>query len=228
MIAAPDAVPDDGLLEVGAIGERPEAPLPARARRRSSRASTSRRSRSRRGALLEVEIEADRPFSVYADGDPVAELPATLRVLPARADRDRPARRLAVIRARTPPARPSARSGPRPLRSGGLSRRSGRGGAPRCPAAMLLRMAPDAIARLGARLERRQRRSSAPPTARRPPPGCSPRRSRRPAAGRSTTAPVEHELGRCDGAARPGGHRGAVRGRRGMAAADGPRRSTRA
>ena len=30
----------------------------------------------------EVRIAADRPFAVYADGDPVAELPATVRVLP--------------------------------------------------------------------------------------------------------------------------------------------------
>jgi YegS/Rv2252/BmrU family lipid kinase len=30
-----------------------------------------------------VEISADRPFTIYADGDPLAVLPATLRVLPA-------------------------------------------------------------------------------------------------------------------------------------------------
>jgi len=30
----------------------------------------------------EVEITADRPFAVYADGDPLADLPATIRVLP--------------------------------------------------------------------------------------------------------------------------------------------------
>jgi YegS/Rv2252/BmrU family lipid kinase len=30
----------------------------------------------------EVEIRADRPFAVYADGDHVADLPATIRVLP--------------------------------------------------------------------------------------------------------------------------------------------------
>jgi YegS/Rv2252/BmrU family lipid kinase len=30
----------------------------------------------------EVRIEADRPFAVYADGDHLADLPATLRVLP--------------------------------------------------------------------------------------------------------------------------------------------------
>jgi diacylglycerol kinase family enzyme len=31
----------------------------------------------------EVEIRAARPFTLYADGDPVAELPVTLRVAPA-------------------------------------------------------------------------------------------------------------------------------------------------
>jgi YegS/Rv2252/BmrU family lipid kinase len=31
----------------------------------------------------EVEISADRPFAVYADGDLIADLPATLRILPA-------------------------------------------------------------------------------------------------------------------------------------------------
>ncbi len=30
-----------------------------------------------------VELDADRPFTVYADGDPLTVLPATLRVLPA-------------------------------------------------------------------------------------------------------------------------------------------------
>ena len=29
----------------------------------------------------ELTISADRPFTVYADGDPIAELPATLRAL---------------------------------------------------------------------------------------------------------------------------------------------------
>ena len=30
----------------------------------------------------EVEISADRPFAVYADGDHLADLPASIRVLP--------------------------------------------------------------------------------------------------------------------------------------------------
>ncbi len=31
----------------------------------------------------EVRISADRPFALYADGDPIAQLPATVRTLPA-------------------------------------------------------------------------------------------------------------------------------------------------
>jgi YegS/Rv2252/BmrU family lipid kinase len=34
----------------------------------------------------EVRIEADRPFAVYADGDHITDLPATLRVLPRALD----------------------------------------------------------------------------------------------------------------------------------------------
>ena len=31
----------------------------------------------------EVRVSADRPFTVYADGDPIGELPITLRAVPA-------------------------------------------------------------------------------------------------------------------------------------------------
>ena len=30
----------------------------------------------------EVTFEADRPFTAFADGDPIADLPATFRVVP--------------------------------------------------------------------------------------------------------------------------------------------------
>ena len=43
----------------------------------------------------EVVIEADRPFAVYADGDHLTDLPATIRLLP---------RALSVIAPETPPA----------------------------------------------------------------------------------------------------------------------------
>jgi len=81
MFIAPDAELDDGLLDVvwtaqvsklrclvnlpkvfkGTHVEEPEVTV-----RRAS----------------EVRIEADRPFAVYADGDHLADLPATVRVLP--------------------------------------------------------------------------------------------------------------------------------------------------
>ena len=38
----------------------------------------------------EVRIEADRPFAVYADGDHIADLPATVSLLPRALRRDRP------------------------------------------------------------------------------------------------------------------------------------------
>jgi diacylglycerol kinase family enzyme len=35
----------------------------------------------RRGA--EVRVSADRPFTVYADGDPIGNLPIVMRAVPA-------------------------------------------------------------------------------------------------------------------------------------------------
>jgi YegS/Rv2252/BmrU family lipid kinase len=81
MFVAPDAQLDDGLLDVvmysrgtkrrfllnltkcfqGRLQESPSVHV-VRAR--------------------EVRISADRPFTMYADGDPIAELPATIRVHP--------------------------------------------------------------------------------------------------------------------------------------------------
>jgi YegS/Rv2252/BmrU family lipid kinase len=82
MLLAPDASLEDGALDVVLIA-------------RSSRLHYARgllkvfkgthiedpQIRVLRGA--EVHVTADRPFVVYADGDPVGELPMTIRVLPA-------------------------------------------------------------------------------------------------------------------------------------------------
>ena len=75
---------------------------------RSSRASISRRWRSGRGRRPRCMIEADRPFSVYADGDPVAELPATDSHPPERPAGDRAAR-LGTVSAPVPRAPGSGR-----------------------------------------------------------------------------------------------------------------------
>jgi YegS/Rv2252/BmrU family lipid kinase len=83
MYVAPDARLDDGLLDVAslsAISKRRFVtdflPKVFRGAHAENPAFSVRRGR-------EVRIAADRPFTVYADGDPVAELPVTVRSLPA-------------------------------------------------------------------------------------------------------------------------------------------------
>ena len=82
MYLAPDAKLDDGLLDVVMIGDMPKRTLPARRCRRSSPARTSASRASRSCQAREVAFHADRPFNVQADGDPIADLPATVRVQP--------------------------------------------------------------------------------------------------------------------------------------------------
>jgi YegS/Rv2252/BmrU family lipid kinase len=82
MLAAPQAEVDDGLLDVGATGNVGKL--------RFLRGLTKIFKGEHLEALdvqvwrtAEVRIAANRPFSVYADGDPITELPATVRILPA-------------------------------------------------------------------------------------------------------------------------------------------------
>jgi YegS/Rv2252/BmrU family lipid kinase len=81
MFIAPEAELDDGLLDVvwtGEIGKlRFLAHLPQVFEGEHVRNEEVTVSRA-----AEVRIEADRPFAVYADGDHVADLPATVRTLP--------------------------------------------------------------------------------------------------------------------------------------------------
>jgi YegS/Rv2252/BmrU family lipid kinase len=85
MYIAPDASLEDGLLDVLTIAEMSKL----RFLRLLPTVFTGRHVRRpevtvRRGR--EVRVSADRPFTMYADGDPIAELPVTVRAL-ARAVR---------------------------------------------------------------------------------------------------------------------------------------------
>ena len=84
MYLVPDASLDDGMLDVVMIGDIAQARLPARAlpqgvqgHARAATPGVDARARAR------DRLPAPTGRSpLYADGDPIADLPATVRVLP--------------------------------------------------------------------------------------------------------------------------------------------------
>src|SRR6266542_2999879 len=82
MRVTPDARSDDGLLDVCVIQELPKwqfvktFPKVFSGKHVEHRAVTMLRGR-------EIEMTADRPFQVYADGEPVGRLPAMFSVVPS-------------------------------------------------------------------------------------------------------------------------------------------------
>jgi YegS/Rv2252/BmrU family lipid kinase len=82
MFIAPEARLDDGLLDVVAIADGPKTRF-LRGLPDVFKGKHVDRPDVSVHRCTELKIAADRPFTVYADGDPIAELPATVRVLPA-------------------------------------------------------------------------------------------------------------------------------------------------
>jgi YegS/Rv2252/BmrU family lipid kinase len=82
MLIAPDASLTDGQLDVVLVGDVAKLRflrlLPTVFKGEHVRQPGVEVIRA-----TEVTVHADRPFTMYADGDPIAELPATVRVLPA-------------------------------------------------------------------------------------------------------------------------------------------------
>ena len=81
MYLVPHSQLDDGLLEVVLVGDASRL----RYLRNLPRVFKGTHLREPMVEVLqgrEVAFRADRPFTAYADGDPIAELPATVRVLP--------------------------------------------------------------------------------------------------------------------------------------------------
>ncbi len=81
MRLAPNASLTDGLLDVVIIEDMPKL----RFLRLAPTVFSGRHLRYREVHVVrgrEVRIEATEPFTLYADGEPIAELPVTVRVLP--------------------------------------------------------------------------------------------------------------------------------------------------
>jgi YegS/Rv2252/BmrU family lipid kinase len=81
MMLAPDATLQDGMLDVVMITQTPKLRFLARA----PKVLTGDHVRLDNVEVLRartIEIAASRPFTLYADGDPIAELPVTVSVLP--------------------------------------------------------------------------------------------------------------------------------------------------
>jgi YegS/Rv2252/BmrU family lipid kinase len=82
MFAAPDAELDDGLLDIVALAQMPKRRFLFSLMPKVFKGTHVNEPEVTvlRGA--EVRISADRPFTMYADGDPIAELPVTVRAVP--------------------------------------------------------------------------------------------------------------------------------------------------
>ncbi len=82
MWLAPGAALDDGMLDVVIVSDLPKLRfirlLPTVFRGEHVRRPEVEVLRARA-----IEIRASRPFTLYADGDPIAELPVTVRAIPA-------------------------------------------------------------------------------------------------------------------------------------------------
>jgi diacylglycerol kinase family enzyme len=81
MFIAPDAQLDDGMLDVVWIAQVAKLRFLANLPKvfKGSHVANDEVTVLR---AAEVELSADRPFAIFADGDFVTDLPARLRVLP--------------------------------------------------------------------------------------------------------------------------------------------------
>jgi diacylglycerol kinase family enzyme len=82
MFVAPDAELDDGALDVVRLERTSKARFLRSVLPKVFKGEHVHEPSVHvlRGA--EVRVDADRPFTVYADGDPLADLPTTVSILP--------------------------------------------------------------------------------------------------------------------------------------------------
>jgi diacylglycerol kinase family enzyme len=82
MRAAPDALLDDGLLEVIVLENVGKLAFLTKILPLVFKGTHVREPHVHVFRAREVSIEADRPFTMYADGDPIGELPLRVRAVP--------------------------------------------------------------------------------------------------------------------------------------------------
>jgi YegS/Rv2252/BmrU family lipid kinase len=82
MRAAPDAMLDDGLLDVVVLADVSKLAFLTKILPRVFKGEHVREPRVHVLHAKELVVSADRPFTMYADGDPIGELPLRVRVLP--------------------------------------------------------------------------------------------------------------------------------------------------
>ena len=139
MMLAPDASLEDGLLDVVIVGDVPKLRF-LRLLPTVFKGTHMHQPNVEVLRAAEVKISADRPFTMYADGDPIAELPVDRARDSGRGPGDRAA--MTVLSMKIAAARAV----------GGLARRAGRGGGTSLPGKVLMRLEPHAIGELAARL----------------------------------------------------------------------------
>jgi YegS/Rv2252/BmrU family lipid kinase len=112
MLAAPDALLDDGLLEVLTVGHTSRVRFLTELLPNVFRGTHVKLPFVNVYRAAGVEISADRPFTAYADGDPIGELPLRLRALPAAVNMIVPAElpERPVFSRSSPPSASSARA----------------------------------------------------------------------------------------------------------------------
>jgi len=82
MMAAPDAEIDDGLIDVVTLGEIGKLGFLTKILPKVFEGKHVLQPEIGVRRAAEARIEADRSFDLYADGDPIAQLPVTVRLLP--------------------------------------------------------------------------------------------------------------------------------------------------
>jgi diacylglycerol kinase family enzyme len=82
MRAAPDAILDDGLLDVVVLESVGKLAFVTKILPKVFKGTHVHEPGVKTFRAREVSIKADRPFTMYADGDPIGELPVTVRAVP--------------------------------------------------------------------------------------------------------------------------------------------------